>query len=86
MSWSGKCFSQRPSGMRSPAPFYPALCRGVGEPLQSILPGQVPTDHIPAVPAGLCGSVGNPRGPANCQPTAVPGTHPLRAPDVHLLR
>jgi len=64
-SW-GKCVSQRPSGMRSPAPLHPALCRGAGEPFQPVLPGQVLTDHFPALPAGLCGSFGDPRGPEDC--------------------
>jgi len=86
MSWSGKCVSQRPGGMRSPAPLYPALCRRAGEPFQSVLPGQVPTDHLPAVPAGLCGSFGDSRGAADCQSIAVFGFDPLRAPNVHLLR
>jgi len=72
--------------MRSTASLHPALCRRAREPFQPVLPGQVPTDHLPAVPAGLCGSVGNPRGPEDCQPIAVPWTDPLRAPYVHLLR
>jgi len=46
MSWSGKCVSQRPGGMRSPAPLHPALCRGAGEPFQPVLPGQVLTGFV----------------------------------------